>query len=158
MPHSLELVLCQSGGCTNEIVLPYSSLSEARQQSPRRTARGEPYLDVACPRCRHVFRYTPEMTRECVYDTLDPYQPPAQAVWFGVFLKCDSEGCPSYLEVESAMVSSATAKDIDAFISDLFLEDAVKCCAGHQAKRPLEVMWAAHLFPILKTIHPWRAG
>jgi hypothetical protein len=158
MPHSLEVVTCQACGCTNETVLPYSNLLQVRQQSPRRTAAGDPYLEVACPRCKHVFRYTPDMTRERVYDTRDPYQPPALAVWFGVFLKCESERCASYLEVESAMVSSATANDINAFISNLLLDDAVKCLSGHQAKRPLEVMWAAILFPIWSTIQPYRAG
>lgn len=144
----------------NEIVLPYpySSLLQVRQQSLRRTATGDPYLDVACPNCRHVFRYTPDMTRARVYDARDPYQPPAEAVWFRVFLKCDSEGCASHLEVESAIVSSATAEEINAFISVLFMDDAVTCSSGHHAKRPLEVMWAAILFPILSTIHPLRAG
>ena len=93
-------------------------------------------------------------SRERVFDARDPYQPPAQAVWFRVFLKCESESCTSYLEVESAMVSSATANEIRGFISDWFLDDAVKCCSGHRAKRPPEVVWAAILFPILRTIQP----
>jgi hypothetical protein len=152
MPHSLEVVLCQTSGCTNEIVLPYSSLSQVRQQSLRRTAGGDPYLDVACPNCGHVFRYTPDMTRGRDYDSRDPYQPPAQAVWFKVFVRCEGERCASYLEVESAKASSATAKDISAFISDWFLDDAVKCPSGHQAKRPLEAMWAAILFPVWRTV------
>jgi hypothetical protein len=152
MPHSLEVVLCQTCGCTKEIVLPHSSLLQVRQQSPHRTATSDPYLDVACPHCGHVFRYTPNMTRERIYDTRDPYQPPAQALWFRVFLKCESECCASYLEVESAKASSAAAKDIRAFISDWFLDDAVKCRSGHQAKRPLEVVWATILFPIWRTL------
>jgi len=158
MPHSIEVVICQRCDCTTEIVLPYSSLLQVRQQSLRRTATGDPYLDTACPHCGHVFRYTPDMTRDHVYDTRDPYQPPAQAVWFRVLLRCESERCASYLEVESAMVSSATAQDINAFISHWFLDDAVKCSSGHQAKRPLEVMWAGILFPIWAAIHPLRAG
>ena len=76
MPHSLEVVLCQTCGCANEIVLPYPSLLRVRQQSLRRTVTGDPYLDVACPHCGYVFRYIPDMTRERVYDTRDPYQPP----------------------------------------------------------------------------------
>lgn len=154
MPRSLEVVLCQSHGCTNEIVLPYSSLLRARQQSLHRTATGHPYLDVVCPHCGGGFRYTPEMTRERVYGRRDPYQPPAQAVWFRVFLNCESERCVSYLEVESAMVSGATAKEIRAFISDWFLDNAVKCYSGHQAKRPPQAVWAAILFPIWNTIQP----
>jgi len=157
MPHSLEVVLCQTCGCANEIVLPYPSLLRVRQQSLRRTVTGDPYLDVACPHCGYVFRYIPDMTRERVYDTRDPYQPPAQAVWFGVFLKCETERCVSYLEVESAMVSSATAKDMIAFISNWILDHAVKCGSGHQEMRPLEVMWAGILFPILRTIQPQGA-
>ena len=157
MPHSLEVVNCQTGGCTNEIVLPYSSLSQVRQQSLCRTAVGDPYLDVACLHCKHVFRCTPDMTRERVYNTRDPYQPPAQAFWLGVFLKCEGEGCASYLEFQSAL-ASASATDINAFISDLLLDDAVRCCSGHTAKRPIEVMWAAILFPLLSTIIPYRAG
>ena len=154
MPRSLEIVTCQSCRCTNEIVLPYSSLLQASRQSRRRTATGHPYLDIACPYCGNGFRYTPDMTRERAFDARDPYQPPAQAVWFRVFLKCESESCTSYLEVESAMVSSATAKEIRGFISDWFLDDAVKCCSGHRAKRPPEVVWAAILFPIWSTIQP----
>jgi hypothetical protein len=158
MPRSLVVVLCQAWGCACEIVLPYSSLLQVRQQNLRRTARDDPYLDVACSRCRHVFRYTPDVTRTRVFETRGPYQPPAQAAWSRVFLKCESEGCPSYLELESAMVSSATAMDINAFISGLVLDDAVKCCSGHQAKRPLEIMWAGILFPIWSTIYPLRSG
>jgi hypothetical protein len=30
----------------------------------------------------------------------------------------------------------------------------VKCCSEDQAKQPLEIVWAAILFPILRTIHP----
>jgi len=158
MPYSLQVVKAQTCGCTYEIVLPYSSLLRVRQQSLRRTATGESYLDVACPQCGHVFRYTPNMTRDRVCDTRDPYQPPAKAVWFRVFLDCESEGCASYLEIESGIVSSATPKDVNAFVSGWLLDDVVKCSSGHQAKRPLEIVWAANLFPILKTIHPYRAG
>ena len=156
MPHTLKVIACQAHSCTNKIVLPYSS-SALPGQSRAVFATGAPYLDVACSQCRQVFRYTPEMGRQRVDDTPDPYQPPAQAVWFRVWLKCDSKGCASHVVSESAMASGATAKDINAFITSWFPADAVKCCSEHQAKQPLEIVWAAILFPILRTIHPYEA-
>jgi hypothetical protein len=37
---------------------------------------------------------------------------PAQAVWFRVWLKCNTKEALSHVVVESVMVSGATAKDI----------------------------------------------
>lgn len=156
MPHALKFISCQARGCANEIALPYSTLLRT-PQSPAESATGAPCLDVACPQCRQVFRYTPEMGRQRVYDPPDPYQPPAQAVWFRVWLKCDSKQCVSHVVIESAMASGATAKDINAFITTWFLDNRVKCCSEHQAKQPLEIVWAGILFPIWNIIHRQEA-
>jgi len=156
MTHALKFIPCRARGCLNEIALPDPTLLRT-SQSPAGSATGPPYLDVACPQCRQVFRYTPEMCRQLVRDMKDPYQPPAQAVWLRVWLKCDSKECVSHVVVESTMVSGATAKDINAFIASWFPDDGVKCCSEHQAKQPLEIVWAGILFPIWNIIHQQEA-
>src|SRR5712692_491240 len=146
MRHALN-VACQTRCCTNEIVLPYSIPSRSGQD-PDTSATGNPYLDIACPQCGHVFRYTPDLSRQGVYDTPNPYQAPAQTVWLTVWLKCDSKTCTSHVLVESAMVSGATDKDVLRFVSGWLVDDQVTCHSGHQSKSPPEPMWIGVIFPI----------
>jgi hypothetical protein len=152
MPHAVKVIPCQTRGCANEIVLPYS-ISLRTRQDPDTSAAGDPYLDVACPQCGHVFRSTPEMSRQRVYDTPDPYQPPAQTVWLKFWLKYDSKTCTSHVLVESAMVSGATDKEVQTFVSRWLIDDEVTCHSGHQANQPPEITWSGIVFPIWRTIH-----
>jgi hypothetical protein len=140
VPHILKVVSCQTPGCVSVVVLQHSILLRTKLH-PDRSATGDPYIDVACPECAHVFRYTPDMIRLQVYDTPDPYQLPAQTVWLGVWLKCDGNNCASHVLVESAMGASAKAKDVVAFVARWQVDDEVMCYSEHQAKHPPLRMW-----------------
>lgn len=105
MPYALQIIVCQATSCRTEIVLPFLA---PVQNSPLVTSIGDdPYLNVACPRCSHVFRYASAQSRQRVSDTPNPYQPPASVVWFRVLLKCDGTACNSRIKVESAMTNGA---------------------------------------------------
>lgn len=140
MPYVLKVVPCHKSGCVNEIVLPYSIPLRTRH-SPDRSAKGDPYLDVACPQCGHVFRYTPDMIRPQVYDGPDPYQLPAQMIWLGVWLKCAAKNCASHVLVESVAPPAATRQYVDASVARWQVDDGVSCYAGDAVLRPLKIMW-----------------
>lgn len=146
MPHALQIIVCQATTCRTEIVLPFRT---PVQNSPLVTSIGDdPYLNVACPRCSHVFRYAGAKSRQRVFDTPNPYQPPASVVWFRVLLKCDGRACTSRIKVESAMTNGAIDEGMKTLVSRWVVDDAaVKCGFGHQAFQPPETMWAGIVYP-----------
>ena len=84
MPDALQVIVCQVTSCRTEIVLPF--LAPLENFPLVASGGGDPYLHVACPGCRHVFRYTGALSRQRVSDTQYPYRRPASAVWFRVWL------------------------------------------------------------------------
>lgn len=132
--------------CRTEIVLPFLA---PVQNSPLVTSIGDdPYLNVACPRCSHVFRYASAQNRQRVSDTPNPSQPPASVVWFRVLLECDGTACNSRIKVESAMTNGAIDEGLKTLVSRWVVDGAaVKCGFAHQVFRPLETMWAGIVCP-----------
>jgi hypothetical protein len=134
------VVRCQHPSCGNEIVLPYSIPLRTRN-NPDVSAKGDLYLDVACPQCAHAFRYTPDSFQARFYDTADPYQLHDHYLWFGLWLKCDGESCASHLLIESTTGRGATGEYVKAFASRLTIDKNVMCFSGHTAKFPLRPLW-----------------
>ena len=139
MASKFLVVTCQN--CLNEIVIPWSTPLRTVPHLGR-LSRGTPYIDVACPRCAHVFRYTPLYNiRERLYDTKGPVpQLPAQTVWFGSWLRCGDESCDSHVLIESAMPFGVTSTDVKQFVSRWVLH-GVTCYCGHGPALPLELEW-----------------
>jgi hypothetical protein len=145
MPYALQVVDCQAQGCRTEIVLPFFTPLE---NFPIVTAvRGEPYLQVACPGCGHVFRYTGARSRQAVSDTQYPYRRPASAVWFRVWLKCAGTACNSRVQVDSTMTNAGIDAGVKPLVSRWVVDNAVKCGFGHEAFQPLQIMWAGIVCP-----------
>lgn len=152
MPYALQVIVCQAPSCRTEIVLPFPSPPENFPLVP--SVGGDPYLDVACPGCGHVFRYTSAQSRGRVSDTPNPYQRPASAVWLKAWLKCDGTACNSRIQVESAMTTSAMDRPVKTLVSRWVIDDAVKCGVGHQAFQPPETIWAVIVSPGWATMIP----
>jgi hypothetical protein len=144
MPH-LEVIVCQAPNCRTEIVLPFLAPLENFPFVP--SVGGDPHLDVACPGCSHVFRYTAALSRQRVSDNQYPYRRPASAVWFRVWLKCVGTACNSRIQVDSAMRNAAIDEGVKRLVSRWVVDDAVKCSFGHQPFQPLETMWAGIVCP-----------
>jgi hypothetical protein len=145
MPDALQIIVCQVPTCRAEIVLPFLSPLENFPLVP--SVGGDPYLDVACPGCSHVFRYTADLSRQCVSDAQYPYRRPANVVWFRVWLKCDGTACNSQIQVDSAMPNAAIAEGVRTLVPRWVVDDAVKCGFGHHASQPLETMWTGIVCP-----------
>lgn len=145
MPDALQVIACQAPNCRTEIVLPFLSPLENFPLVP--SGAGDPYLDIACPRCGHVFRYTSALSRQLVSDTPYPYRRPASAVWFRVWLKCAGTPCTSRVQVDSAMTNAGIEEGVKTLVRHWRVDDAVKCGIGHQASQPLETMWAGIVCP-----------
>jgi hypothetical protein len=152
MTYALQVIVCQAQSCRTEIVLPFGTPPENFPLLP--SAGGDPYLDIACPGCGHVFRYTSAQSSHRVSDTPSPYQRPATAVWLRVWLKCDGTACNSRIQVESAMTPSAMDRPVKTVVSRWVVDDAVKCGFGHQAFQPLEAIWAVIVSPGWTTMIP----
>ena len=131
------IVTCQD--CSDEIVLHWST---PLRTFPRRELlpTGVLYIDVACHRCGHGYRYTADNVHERLYDTADPDQLPGQKVWLGSWLRCDGESCDSHVLVESAMPVGSTSNDVKQFFSRCTLH-GITCYSGHAPALPLELMW-----------------
>lgn len=140
MPNILTVVPCQKHGCPNETVIPFSIPLRTRQR-PDRSANGDPYIDAACPVCKNVFRYTPDMLHRRVYDTVAPDRLPAQTVWIGMWLKCDKENCASHVLVESVMVENSDGQDVKEFAAQLGVDDEVVCYGDHSVRLPIQLLW-----------------
>jgi hypothetical protein len=145
MPDALQVIVCQTPGCSTEIVLPFPSSQENFSLVP--SIGGDPYLDVACPGCGHVFRYSGSLSRQRVSSTQYPYRRPASAVWFRVWLKCDSTSCNSQIQVDSTMTNADIDKGVKTLVTRWVVDDSVKCGFGHRAYQPLETMWAGIVCP-----------
>lgn len=64
MPYALQIIVCQATSCRTEIVLPFLA---PVQNSPLVTSIGDdPYLNVACPWCSHVFRSSAQSRQRCL--------------------------------------------------------------------------------------------
>lgn len=133
-------IRCQGDGCTQEIVLPHSIPLRTRH-SPNRLATGAPYLDVACPRCGLVFRYTEDMFDRRMYETDDPRKLHDHYLWFGLWLKCNGKNCASHVLIESTTGATATSEYVRAFVSRLNVDKNVTCFSGHTAKFPFCQLW-----------------
>ena len=145
MRDGLQVIAYQAPSCRTEIVLPFLSPLENFLLVP--WVRGDPYLDIACPECRHVFRYTALLSRQRVSDAQYPYRRPASFVWFRVWLKCDRIACNSQIQVDSVMPNAAIAEGVKTLVTRWVVDGAVKCGFGHQASQPLETMWAGIVCP-----------
>lgn len=137
MASKFLVVTCRN--CQREIVIPWSTPLRTIPH-PRMSSTGVPYIDVACPGCAHVFRYTPDDIHQRLFDTEDPDQLPAQTVWFGSWLECDDESCASHVLIESAMPFGSTSADVKRFVSRWDLH-GITCYSGHNPTLPLELTW-----------------
>jgi hypothetical protein len=144
MSYALQVLDCQRTSCRSEIVLPFLAPVENFPLVP--STGGDPYLDVACPECSHVFRYTGALTHQRVCDQY-LYRRPATAVWFRVWVRCNDAACNSHVQIESSMRNGAIAEGVKTLVSSWVIDDAVKCCCGHQASQPRERMWAGIVCP-----------
>ena len=145
MSYALQVLDCQGTSCRSEIVLPF--LAAVENFSLLTAVGGDPYLDVACPECSHVFRYTGVLSRQRASDAQYPYRRPASAVWFRVWVRCNGTACKSHIQIESSMTNGAIAEGVKALVSRWVVDDAVKCGCGHQALQPPETMWAGIVCP-----------
>lgn len=145
MPYAPQVIDCQAPSCRTEIVLPF--LTPLENFPLVASVGSDPYLHVACPRCRHVFRYTGALSRQPVSDTQYPYRRPASAVWYRVWLKCDGTACNSRIQVDSVMTNAAISVGVKPLVSRWVVDDAVKCGFVHEAFQPLEIMWAGIVCP-----------
>jgi len=145
MSYALQVLDCQGTSCRAEIVLPFLAAVENFSLVP--SAGGDPYLDVACPECSHVFRYTGALSGQRISDAQYPYRRPASAVWFRVWVRCNGTACNSHIQIESSMRNASIAEGVKTLVSCWVVDDAVKCCYGHQAVQPLETMWAGIVCP-----------
>jgi hypothetical protein len=152
MPYALQVIVCQATSCKTEIVLPLLSPTTLAEECSDPSVRGDSHLNVACPRCGRVFRYTVALSRQRVSDTPNPYLRSGSAVWFRVWLKCDGIACGSRIQVESATTSGAIDEAVKPLVSRWMVDDVVKCGFGHRALQPLEMMWAGIICPVWRTM------
>jgi hypothetical protein len=145
MSYALHVLDCQGTSCRSEIVLPFLAAVENFSLVP--AAGGDPYLDVACPECSHVFRYTSALCLQRASDAQYPYRRPASAVWFRAWVRCDRIACSSHIQIESSMRNGSIADGVKTLVSRWVVDDAVKCGNGHQAVQPPETMWAGIVCP-----------
>lgn len=139
MPTFRDTINCQNPTCDQKIVLPHSSLLR-RVPNLVEPAKDDDYIDLACPKCAHVFRYTHESIQHVLFDTEDPTILPWAMQWFGAWLECDDESCFSHVLIESAVAKDASVSDLKAFVARWILH-GITCYSGHPAKTPIELRW-----------------
>ena len=147
MARELLVVSCQSEECLQEVVLPFY---RSMVPYPGRANLQEVFLDVACPRCAHVFRYPPNKIRRRIYFLESEKRLPEDAVPLGVWLMCDRKDCPSHALVESAMAAGTKGEDVRVFAARWQMH-GITCYYGHPARVPLALTWDS----ITAAEHTW---
>ena len=140
----LSILRCKDEDCATEILLPYS-VPLRTVHNPHRSAKGDPYLDVACPRCGQAFRYAQPHSRRVYTDTGSCRRFPSGSAWFGVWLKCDKKMCASHVLVESVAPGSALSKisyeHVQALVAGWQVADDVRCFLDHRVRSPVRIIW-----------------
>ena len=107
-------------GETHEIQIPFPSRL-GKPPNPIETAKDIFAVNIACPRCKHVYEYTHEDIRQHLFQIPDQYPVPSEPISFVVEFVCDDPNCKSLALVHTMRVAGESeAAVIDRLRQSVF--------------------------------------
>ena len=130
-----ELWAASCPECGTEVLIP----SDAPNQIARSQKGGRKFMNVTCPGCRLVTRYTRSRLYTCMCDS-DPYGPDSLETWIAVLLECTVEDC-RWCVVETWIYKGISTSDLGNYFVPTWRIPGIKCYKGHPAKSPPKLLW-----------------
>jgi hypothetical protein len=125
---ALECKNRHSASGVHEIRIPLPKLAD-KPPNPLETANNIPAVNVACPRCRHVYEYTQKNVHWYLSQILDQDPIPTEPISFAVEFVCTEPGCKALVLMHTMREKHESKKDVLERLAHSVFH--VYCLNGH---------------------------